>query len=151
MEKRTDSADTSVLVFRLSVIIFASRRMQAPFFCILHFMLFHTMLIGTCNIISIECDDIGRISIRTWRTFKYRQTDYNGLKHKCIGPALQKRNLYFRKVVNIIYDIFPLFFFCNFVSFIFFRNSVLYTFFQDSFMFLDFNLFLISWLVFQSC
>ena len=75
LEKRTDSADTSVLVFRLSVIIFASRRMQAPFFCILHFMLFHTMLIGTCNIISIECDDIGRISIRTWRTFKCRQTD----------------------------------------------------------------------------
>ena len=97
MEKRTDSADTSVLVFRLSVIIFASRRMQAPFFCILHFMLFHTMLIGTCNIISIECDDIGRISIRTWRTFKCRQTDYNGLKHKCIGPALHKTQPLFQK------------------------------------------------------
>ena len=39
----------------------------------------------------------------------------------------------------------------SFASFIFFRNSVLYTFFQDSFMFLDFNLFLISLLVFQSC
>ena len=38
------------------------------------------------------------------------QTDYNGLKHKCIGPPLQKRNLYFRKVVNIMYDIFPLIF-----------------------------------------